>query len=766
MKQIILFLALIIHSLPVFCQNASCKVEKKEGFVIKIEGDNNGTINQARILNIRNFNCNGCNISFSFYQDGSLSLFGSKSGTNKNTTNPKENDKPKLELVELKRKSIALNILSGLPTDKQQCINDIVVSQINQDHYQVFQSEDKNNTLIEIPMDEDELVRLGLKIVYPEKEGVTRIQEFGKYYFLRTDGSCLSVKNETCERYSTATDFLNGSAIIGIESPKLQHYFLNLKGEQSSFSFDSFEESFGKNNDIIKIKGYSQYALASRSMKLLTDWFSEITESNGLIQVKKDGKFGLFRQEGTEFYELIPPNYEQLNFLDYSLLVVKKEDKYYLLDRKKNFANLLISDYPITQATKNEYGIVFETNNKKGIFLVKDRVIISPKYDDIPILGKEYAKCRLDAKYTYLNFSMNKEIGLFESMSDSPDRNGFIKVQQNGKWGYVGFSGNEIIEPIYITALDFDKKYNLAWASVADDSSGLLDQWGKFTVFPKLIFMLHNECITPFNKYGLSFTSYFRSSTSNKYNGVVSYKKKVLVQDNIRKFSVIDTENPEIGFVTDSSQVHFFVKDGERITNIYSYVGSPNAIGTRIVGITGEYNGPIYYGLLGKDLKEILPCKSRVIRELKNNRYAVKLLRDEVYGMYDDRGKEKGRSYSKIRPFVGNYAVTECIEAGGICVIDTSGKEITHCMAYSEMSDVILGKYSIATQDNQKGIVDISIESKVLPTVCDDITYRNDVFICKKGNKSFQLQKLTPSPLLKCINGDCDVYDSLLKSAK
>jgi hypothetical protein len=398
-----------------------------------------------------------------------------------------------------------------------------------------------------------------------------------------------------------------------------------------------------------------------------------------------------------------------------------------LLDRKKNFAELLISDYPIIQKTTNEYGIVVEAYGKKGVFLLKDRQLILLDYDDITV----------------------------------PDEKGFVKVGKSGKYGYVTTSGYEIIKPLYETILDFDKKYNLAWASVGPDSPGLLERSGKFTLFPGLMYSLDKQQVSPFNKYGLSFVHRF--STSTEYNSVVSYKKQILAQGGKRKFTMLDTEIQGVGFVTDSSQTHFFVKDGDKITETYSYVWPQRANGDRLV--SKSLNGPTYMGVLDKNLKEVIPSMFGSVEAISGNLYKVKNLRAYEYYIYDDKGKTRGEAYSNIKPFVGSYAIAECKAKGGICVIDTSGSRYTNCMPYS-MSDVIQNQYSVIAKDNQKGIMDIHTRGKILPLSCDDINYEKGIFVCKKGGESFRLQPSPDSILLKCVGGDCAVYDALLRSEK
>ncbi len=763
MRNILLFvLILLTISKTLGQKTASCQIEKKQSLVINIDGDNNGKIFQAKTLKIGTLICDGC--QFYYWQEkGALYLYNdARTAVAKNET--KSDERPLFNIVEIKRKAIALNVLSGLPPNKQICIREFVTEKITQDHYQVFQTNDRNGTLLEIPVQEDELMKLGLKIIYPESEGITRIGSLGTFYYTIAEGEYLvKQKNGNYLPFSRATDFVKGSAIVGEESPNLEYFLLNNLGQKSNFSFTDFQESFANDANIIKIHSYSKYILVNRKMELLTKPYDEIVENNGLIQVKDTGKFGLFRNDNGEITELLPVVYDEMTFWEQSLMVVKKEAKNYLLDRKKNFAELLTSDYPIRQKKTNEYGIVVEANGKKGVFLLKDRRLIPLDYDDITVVAKEYAKCQLNGQYTYYNFDANRNIGFFENIADASDDKGFVKVQQKGKWGYISTSGYEIIKPLHETILDFDKKYDLAWASVGHDSTGLLERSGRFTLFPELMYSLDNERVSPFNKYGVSFVKPYGLSLGENY-GVVSYKKQILAQGGKRKFTMLDTEIQGVGFVTDSSQTHFFVRDGEKITETYSHVWPQRANGDRVVS-RGVY-GPTYVGVLDKNLKEVIPCMFGSVEVLSDYLYKTKGFRQYDYRIYDNTGKSKGGAYSDIKPFVGIFAIAHCVERGGICVIDTSGNRYTNCMPYRAMSDVIQNQYSVIAKDNQKGIMDIHTRGKILPLSCDDINYEKGIFVCKKGGESFRLQPSPDSILLKCVGGDCAVYDALLRSEK
>jgi hypothetical protein len=351
MKSFFLFLFLFFNYILLFSQ--SCSINQTNDFVkeagnkIIVQGDNNGKIFQGNI-SINNVICNG---NCYFFQGNTMYIL------QENIKMQQQNEKANREFINvgtLKRKDIAIKVLEKLPQNKQLCIKDFVQSKIEKESYQVFEPipNPTNASIIKIDVEENELDKYGLRIVYAPADGITRIKELGKYYYVDANGNCLKKTKYGCENYDNAEDFKDGYAKI--QNEKKLFGFLNKKGEvQFKFisivkkeipnpnefkdvgnihflKFINGKEAFGYPNGDTISKTYDKIIQLGNSEsyfvidKVKTGLISLSIESKVYKESTKNNVITSILNAKTKYVEIIAPVYDELKFLNKNLIAFKK----------------------------------------------------------------------------------------------------------------------------------------------------------------------------------------------------------------------------------------------------------------------------------------------------------------------------------------------------------------------------------------------------------------------------------------------------------
>ncbi|TAE29760.1 MAG: hypothetical protein EAZ91_11600 [Cytophagales bacterium] len=714
-----------------------------------------GIAQQAQVIN-NNYYTKTININIFIFENGKTEIYDSLIPI-------EAKEQPKNEAT-------ALNAVKNLSDSIRLCYGDLVNIRIREGRYSIFKNA-QNKRFIKVPTSDDELISRGLKVIYPESNGISRVRE-GRGYYYQKGANCLSVnKYNECDRFPFATDFDNGVAIIGRFSIDTTYYFVNSSGQRNENGFVSYEKNFAGNIGVFKLKmPNGKYLLTNSKQEKLTTEFEKIELLMGrYILVTSNNKSGLLQKDGDFFSLVIDVEYDSFLILSryHNLILGKKGTDFCLLDGENKCQNLITTTGDFNDESEETVPGLLRFNSKglTGAFIIRDRTVISPKYQTITFFNQNlnYLKCKIDGKFTYINLSGVEIVGRYYFIEDKPDYKGYIRVKEDSyKWGFTTLNSASlsvngfVIKPYYAYVTNFGNR-DLAWASISDNNVGLVDRKGKFIDLGEIIYSFneYDEPPTSFNKYGISFARRF--PTSAGFNSVVSYKGRVLVRNNDQKFVLFDTENSDVCLITDSSK-YLFVKDGDLIASIYDFVGKPDRNGFRQIKLHGKL------GILDHNFKELYTCQfDSVVNSIE-----LKLfwgLKNSTYALYSytSGGTEpvSANQFRSVRSFVGNYALGECAR-GGFCFIDPSGIS-TDCLAYQEMSDAILNKYAIVTLDNYKGIINIHDAIPYLSPKCTNIEFKNGQFICTYQNKAFTLNSHSSSSVLNCIDGDCDTYYKILK---
>lgn len=179
------------------------------------------------------------------------------------------------------------------------------------------------------------------------------------------------------------------------------------------------------------------------------------------------------------------------------------------------------------------------TNDKWGVIDSKGNTIIEPIYDEtivIPDHTKGIFICTYDVDYsknTYhtkvLNeknqeiFTDYEQVEAIENYDKSNNlwyENNVLKVKQNGKYGFIDFSGNKLAECEY-DSIDSLKGTSNSFMTQKDGKKGLIDRTGSIIIENK-----YADISAISDKYE---NGYIIKDDKGKY-GVISYTKTVALE--------------------------------------------------------------------------------------------------------------------------------------------------------------------------------------------------------------------------------------------
>lgn len=171
--------------------------------------------------------------------------------------------------------------------------------------------------------------------------------------------------------------------------------------------------------------------------------------SEGVLKVKKGGKYGLIDFSGNEILSTEYSNIEALSGVKNSLLI-KKDNKIGLCDNKGNI--IINPEYKEIKSIGNDYKngyIVITDDNKYGIIDFTNQVILEANYQEIKqITSDNIYIVKENGKLKAIN--KNKETLIENKFDDVKEinSNNIIFVKDN-KYGVMDKKGNTIIQPQY-----------------------------------------------------------------------------------------------------------------------------------------------------------------------------------------------------------------------------------------------------------------------------------------------------------------------------
>ena len=189
----------------------------------------------------------------------------------------------------------------------------------------------------------------------------------------------------------------------------------------------------------------------------------------GLVNVKKDGKWGYLNREGQM---VIPLQYEYAYLFVKGLAAVKINGKYGFIDRRGNFVIPPIYD----SASNFSQGLAcVKKDGRSGYINEAGVYVIPPRFDAAYSFREGLAKVEIGGKFGFINLDGELVIPPQFELAFNFHYN-LACVRQNGLWGYIDRQGNYVISPQYQDAHSFSEelacvKKDSKWGYVWTDGS-------------------------------------------------------------------------------------------------------------------------------------------------------------------------------------------------------------------------------------------------------------------------------------------------------
>lgn len=291
----------------------------------------------------------------------------------------------------------------------------------------------------------------------------------GKYLFLNLTGH-----ETTSPRFNlvVATDTLPFVRVKN-DTTHAWNYFnvgkssYAFKGDFDEASSFNWGLAFVKKNNAwgaIDQKGETKVAFQYTALHYLTN------NNIAYIVVEQNNKKGLLSSSGTS---ILPIEYDLIASSSNGLLKVKKDGKYAILrvtgeetgkakydGLSNSLENPALPEWPSIILKKKKYGLLAQNQTE----------IVEPDYSDISYLGDNLYVAVKDNKKAMIN-SAGKVL-VQPIMEDlRPQSEKYLPFKQEGKWGYVFNTGQVMIVPTYEEAGAFYKnlalvKQNGKWGAV------------------------------------------------------------------------------------------------------------------------------------------------------------------------------------------------------------------------------------------------------------------------------------------------------------
>lgn len=744
-------LTLLIFSIVVSCfsqqKDQKCYIDD-----INIES-NSGIINIGS-QQIANQHCNPC---YNYYKGDFIVRIDTK------PISKETKDKETFHLVNEQEKSkISEEIFNALAELPDNCQNDVIADAKKQGKpYQVFESDD--SYLMKISYDENQLQKFGLKIKSEAGNGISRVKEMGRYYYIRYNGSPLPNQVEP-ERYDFAGDFQDGFAVVGILSPTMKYWLIDTYGMKSLFSFTSYERNPAAYSGVIKIKRPEGYFLANSKLQLLSKPFSQLDayKESGYFVYRnfRESKLGASESDGlgtrnpyTEPYpdaDISSPTLYGAFTLDQSKAVINDSGEKY--ESVFPWGNDILY---VTQSEKNKprrYRLVDAENGKEIYasgeelnFIEKDEISIRFSASRITFDGEIVYSDGFGSPDWHNNqgyiIGKGKFLTIIPPIYDEiiPGTLGYFRVKSYKKkdknlytYTYINTKGEPVFKKYsYLDERPDQKGYIIA--ATLEDKWGVIDSKEKNIIpfmYDKIKKFPAGSDITIAEKAAFDFGllhrngTYVSLNTINEYN----YSYRVINAD-------IEPSGLENIFI-----IHFEVALSQGYGNVYSIVNSKMEL------------------LIDRMTKKPVVTKSpfegvSLVTDNENTYRYIKY--GELYN------KDLGKVLSPFNK--KGLAAAKCSE-GGVCIVNASGNIYRNCMPYDDLSEIINDEYVVAKQGNAKGIVNITTGEKYIGLIFDDITYVNNVFVCTKEKRSFAMGQMPVNKIFPFVSGDKTLYEEGLSA--
>ena len=380
---------------------------------------------------------------------------------------------------------------------------------------------------------------------------------------------------------------------------------------------------------------------------------------------------------------------------------------------------------------ENVYYYTIYNNGKWGVINSYGDVVIKTIYDEmivIPDPAQDMFVCTYDVDYsngTYKTKVLNskekeviKNFNKVEAIANCDENqniwyeNNVFKVEKNGKYGLINYSGKELLSPDYDSIKPVQGVEN-SLIIEKDNSFGLCDDAGNIIIEPK-----YKEILKIGNDYK---NGYIVVDTNDKY-GVIGFDKEVILETKYNQIKGVCGE--DIYVIKENDKYVIINKSGEKIiNNSFDDVSSLNK--EYIVAVKDGK-----YGVINMTGDTKIEFKYDKLTYTNGNDYIAKS--GDKYGVVSIDGTNKLEAECTSISYIssGNFMIADYIENGNfISQIYDSNYQIKVTGIVSEINSS-KGYIRVYTGDEYK-YYNFKFEEKEAATLLTS----NTLFLSKKNGK-------------------------------
>lgn len=302
-------------------------------------------------------------------------------------------------------------------------------------------------------------------------------------------------------------DFSNNE-IISVKDHKFQMW--SLKGKKIfEKEYDEFRV-LDKNRYFVEIGGKHMMIDKNGHKISLFDYDEVLPFEDGKYLVMKNGKYGLVNYSGKE---IVTPKYLYMHkYSNGVALVMGENNKIGFVD--ENGKEIVSPKYDYIDDFKGKTSLL--VNNKKFGIIDRRGELLLPLQDEVIIsLGNDLYGIKKSGKYYIENINNGIVLGgSFDSIGE--ERDGLIPVGNEGKYGYIDSSGNEII-PLKYTELGVEENGLIVVKDEKSGKFGIMDLDGEFVVSPRFTYVVKR------------LDGYFIVGNDEFKEGVIDYNGEMVV---------------------------------------------------------------------------------------------------------------------------------------------------------------------------------------------------------------------------------------------
>jgi hypothetical protein len=318
------------------------------------------------------------------------------------------------------------------------------------------------------------------ELTYSEYQQVTRVSINGKWGVI--ENAC---KEPIAPKYDGVGEFYDNYAVVSIGSKygainKLNKEIIPVKYDQlgGMYLFGDGRRAMMRVGDkwgfvdregveviLPKYNEVKPFREGKSIVKLKSLWGVIDTEGNYIVEPKyeqiadftdnfarvtNDGKFGAIDKTGLEF---IPPQYDEVMGFSPQQIQVRKGGKWGMMDLTGNLAVPIMYDY---FALPNRGTMAAGLNQKFGILDRRGKILLPLEYTSMNYIDKETViAVQKDEKWQALSLIDMKPLSDSKYDAIKSFSEGIAAFKKGDLWGFMDYTGKEIIAPMYQSVQDF-----------------------------------------------------------------------------------------------------------------------------------------------------------------------------------------------------------------------------------------------------------------------------------------------------------------------